>query len=247
MSQLEAHMIEPIRQFMHHKMRMDITAQEFSAGYGFADLVGAALCAHSCQTRKEMGLDVPLDHRHIVQVLLALRSKRRTSLAYILQRVAISESTLRNKVLPQMDKLGLIGRDSDAHVRLISTPPKPAKHVVAVEAKQTKWRDAILQARRYTFFANQTYVAVWSKTAPRVDKALLYRHRIGLISVELNGGCSISIEAPSINPRAANMNRLCAEYLYRQALDLGTLGKGGDDEKLNCRGCRFFCVNGRRD
>jgi hypothetical protein len=90
-----------------------------------------------------------------------------------------------------------------------------------------------LQARRYTFFANQTYVAVWSKTAPRVDKALLYRHRIGLISVKVSGECSILIEAPSINPRAANMNRLCAEFLYRQALDLGTLGIGIGTERLN--------------
>ena len=235
MSQLEAHMIEPIRQFMHHEMRMDITAQEFSAGYGFADLVGATLCEQGCQTRKEMGLEVPLDHHYIVQVLLILRLKRRTSLEYILRRVAISESTLRKKVLPQMNKLGLIERDADAHVRLVSTPPKPARHVIAVEAKQTKWRDAILQARRYTFFANQTYVAVWSKTAPRVDKALLYRHRIGLINVELNGECSILIEAPRINPRAANMNRLCAEFLYRQALDLGTLDIGSITKRSVCR------------
>jgi hypothetical protein len=155
MTSQEADMIEPIRRFMLDHLRMDITAQEFSAGYGVADLVGAALCDEGCELRKQNGLEVALDHHHVVQVLLALRSDRRTSLPYILRRVPLSESTLRTRVLPHLHRLGLIERE-DGYVRLIFTPPKPAKRVVAVEAKQTRWREAILQARRYTFFANQT-------------------------------------------------------------------------------------------
>ena len=223
MNYLEAEMIEPIRRFMQHQLQMDIIAQEFSAGYGVADLVGAALCEEGCELRKEKGLEVALDH-YIVQVLLALRSEGRTSLPYILRRVALSESTLRRKVLPQLDKLGVIERYDDGYVRLLFTPPKPARHVVAVEAKQTRWRDAILQARRYTFFADQTYVAVWAKTATRVDKALLYRHRVGLIAVEPNGDCTAAVEAPRLSPRAVDMNRFCAEFLYGLALRSDTLG-----------------------
>lgn len=221
MNYLEAEMIEPIRRFMQHQLQMDIIAQEFSAGYGVADLVGAALCEEGCELRKEKGLEVALDHHYIVQVLLALRSEGRTSLPYILRRVALSESTLRRKVLPQLDKLGVIERYGDGYVRLIFAPPQPAKHVVAVEAKQTRWRNAILQARRYTFFANQTYVAVWAKTAARVDRALLYRHRVGLIAVEPDGECAIVVEAPRLSPRALDMNRLCAEFLYGLAIRSG--------------------------
>ena len=222
MRSLEAHMIEPIRRFMLDHLRMDITAQEFSAGYGVADLVGAALCGEGCGVRKEKGLEVALDHPYIVQVLLALRSAGRTSLPYILRRVAISESTLRTKVLPHLDRLGVIERE-DGYVRLIFTPPKPARHVVAVEAKQTRWRDAILQARRYTFFADQTYVAVWARTAARVDKSLLYRHRVGLIAVEPNGDCRILAAAPKVSPRDANMNWLCVEFMYGLALRSGSI------------------------
>ena len=218
MSLLEAQMIEPIQRFMQRQLQMDITAREFSAGYGIADLVGAALCDKGCELRKDRGLEVALDHHHIVQVLLVLRSNGRTSLPYILRRVALSESTLRTKVLPQLKRLGVIERYEDGYVRLIFAPPKPAKHVVAVEAKQTKWRNAILQARRYTFFADQTYVAVWARTATRVDKALLYRHRVGLIAVEPDGDCFIMVDAPIVNPRENNMNRLCAEFLYGLAI-----------------------------
>lgn len=217
MTSQEADMIEPIRRFMLDHLRMNITAQEFSAGYGIADLVAAELCDEGCDRRRAQGLEVALDHYYTVQVLLALHSDRRTSLPYILRRVALSESTLRTKVLPQLDKLGLIERE-DGYVRLVFTPPKPAKNVIAVEAKQTRWRDAILQARRYTFFADQTYVAVWAKTAARVDKALLYRHRVGLVAVEPSGDCSIVAVAPKVKPREINMNRFCAEFLYGLAL-----------------------------
>jgi hypothetical protein len=221
MSYLEAQMIEPIRRFMQYQLQMDIVAHEFSAGYGVADLVGAALCDKGCEVRKAKGLQIALDHHHIVQVLLALHSEGRTSLPYLLRRVSFSESTLRSKVLPKLDKLGLIERDGDGYVRLVFAPPKPARHVVAVEAKQTRWRDAILQARRYTYFANQTYVAVWAKTSSRVDKGLLYRHRVGLLSVEPNGNCSIVVEAPRVSPRVSDMNRFCAEFLYGLALRSG--------------------------
>jgi hypothetical protein len=139
-------------------------------------------------------------------------------LPYILRRVAFSESTLRGTVLPQLDKLGVIERYGDGYVRLIFAPPKPARHVVAVEAKQTRWRDAILQARRSTFFADQSYVAVWDKTVKRVDKTLLYRHRVGLIAVEPNGDCAIVVNAPRVNPRESSMNRFCSEFLYGLAL-----------------------------
>ena len=225
MSYLEAQMIEPIRRFMLDHLQMDITAREFSAGYGVADLVGAVLCGEVCEQRKEKRLEVALDHHHIVQVLLALRSEGRTSLPYILRRVALSESTLRRKVLPQLDKLGVIEYCGNGYVRLIFAPPKPASRVVAVEAKQTRWRDAILQARRYTFFADQSYVAVWAKTAARVDKGLLYRHRVGLIAVEPDGDCSIVVDAPKVCPRETNMNRFCAEFLYGLALRSGRIGE----------------------
>jgi hypothetical protein len=217
----EADMIEPIRRFMLDQLRMDITAQEFSAGYGVADLVGAALCDEGCELRKQNGLEVALDHHHVVQVLLVLRSDRRTSLPYILRRVPLSESTLRTRVLPHLHRLGLIERE-DGYVRLIFTPPKPAKRVVAVEAKQTRWRDAILQARRYTFFADQTYVALWAEAATRVDRGLLYRHRVGLIAVQSDGDCRIIAHAPKMSPRETNMNRFCAEFLYGLSLRSGT-------------------------
>lgn len=218
---LEAQMIDPVRQLMLEQMQLDVIVQEFSAGYGFADLVGGKLCNESCQSRAAMGLDLALDHRHLVHVLLSLSQENKLSMGALLNQVTISESTLRNKVFPHMKRLGLIERDTDGDIKLITAPPKPTQGVIAVEAKQTRWREAILQARRYTFFADQTYIAVWSKTVNRIDRELLKIHNIGLISVETESA-EILIEAPRMTPREAVMNRFCAEFLYGYALNSGS-------------------------
>lgn len=218
MRQLECHMIEPIRCLMYRDMNLDVVDQEFSAGYGIADLIGAALCRTSCQERKKLGIEKAFDRRLLVDVLMVLRVGKRISLTYILNKVAISESTLRQKIIPVLAKFGLITKDSNDYIRVLLQPPNPVKRIVAIEVKQTKWKEAILQARRYTFFANQTYVAVWNDIVRLVDKSMLYRHRLGLIGVEKNTA-EILIEAPLRNPREVRMNRFCAEYLYGQVLN----------------------------
>lgn len=209
-------MIEPIRLLLQAHLGLDVTAEEVSAGYGIADLVGASLNQECCLRRAELGLDFPLD-RHAVQVLTVLKSDTRTSFDYLLKRTALSESTLRRQVLPRLVSRGLVQRYADGFLSRVIELPKPSKHIVAVEAKQTRWRDAILQARRYTFFADRTYVAVWNGTARLVDRHLLYRHRLGLIGVEPEGA-EIIVEAPVREPRSSVMSQFCGELLYGQAI-----------------------------
>ena len=59
-------------------------------------------------------------------------------------------------------------------------------HVVAVEAKLSRWRDAILQAESYLQFANQSFVALPSILATNNDKLLRQcRERgVGVLGVE---------------------------------------------------------------
>ena len=212
-------MIEPVRILMREEMGLDVITKEFSAGYGIADLVGGSMCKANCRTRSAMGVPIPIDHKHFVEVLFALRPGVRRSIAYLMNRISFSESTLRTKILPKMETYALIEREGNSHVRLLAAPPWPTKRIVAIELKQSRWREAIIQARRYTFFADQTYVAVWNGTLGLVDQKLLYRHRIGLIGVEPDGA-EVFFEAPKRKPRDPKMNRYCAEFLYRKALYL---------------------------
>jgi hypothetical protein len=222
---LEAHMIEPLRELMTHELHLDVISEESSAGYGVADLVGAKICENKASRRRAIATEETIGHRLLVKVFLAVRTNGRTSIRSILNRVAISESTLRKSILPQLAGAGIIERFTDGYVRLVCEIPNPMKEVIAVEAKQTKWRAAILQARRYTFFANKSYVAVWNGTARLVDRSLLYRHRLGLIVVEPDSA-KVLVEAPDRNPRKPEMHRYCAEFLYGRLLQQESKGQG---------------------
>ena len=199
---------------MQTAMGLDAIIEEFSAGYGTADLVGAKFCARSCQVRQKAKIHAPIDHHHWIEVLLALTRSKRMSYDSLQRHITFSDITLRKTVLPALAALGLVQRDKEGFVCLLKNPPSPAKEIVAVELKQKRWREAILQARRYTFFADRTYVAVWNGTAELVDRRSLYRFRLGLIGVEQDHA-EILVEAPRRRPRQEKMHRYCAEFLFR--------------------------------
>jgi len=206
---------------MRNGMGLEIIAEEFSAGYGIADLVGARISHENCQSRQDLGLTLPIDHQHLLEVLLLLRLGVRRSCAHLMKNISFSESRLRRTVIPQLQSYGLVNYDKDDYLRLLIDPPMPIENIVAVEAKQTKWKTAILQARRYSFFADQSYIAVWSEVASAVDREMLYRHRLGLISVD-DHGANVLYAAPVRKPREPKMSRYCAEYLYQQILAYST-------------------------
>lgn len=214
---LEIQMIEPVSSLMYNHMGLEIITKEFSAGYGIADLVGGLKCKDNYIIRKKNGFSDPIDQHQIIEVLLILKPGIKRSINYISKRISFSESTLQKKILPKMSSQGLIKREINNFVRLLFEPPYPMKRIVAIELKQTKWREAIIQARRYTFFANQTYIAVWNGTASHVSHSLLKKHKIGLIGVE-NNSALILYEAPYRKPRNSKMNRFCAEFLYKKSL-----------------------------
>jgi predicted RNA-binding protein with PUA-like domain len=208
-------MIEPIRHLMRNEMLLDVVVQECRAGYGIPDLVGAAISKRGCELRRKSGLPGALDHHHLVEIVLILRPGLRRSFEYLSKRVSFSESTFFRKVLPQLRAYGVVEIHRDGYVQLSAEFPNPTDYIVAVEAKQNRWRQAILQARRYRYFAEEAYVAIWKDAAARVDKALLRRHRLGLIQVE-NDGAEIIVEAPRLRPRNPSMNRYCAEIMFAQ-------------------------------
>ena len=216
--QFEVHMVEPVRLLMQTAMGLDLIVEEFSAGYGTADLVGAKFCARSREVRRRAQVQTPIDHHHWVEVLLALRRNERVSFDSLQRRITFSDATLRRTVLPEMAALGLVERDEDGYICLLKNPPSPAREIVAVELKQKRWREAILQARRYTYFADRTYIAVWNGTVELIDRRLLYRFRLGLIGVERDSA-QVLIEAPRRKPRQEKMNRYCAEFLYSNLQD----------------------------
>lgn len=206
----------PICNLMRKHLGVNIIAEEFSAGYGVADIVGGSMCQQSHVERIARGFASPLDQKQLLEVLLILKHKNRYSPEQLSQYISFSTNLLKRKILPQMVAYNLITFDNHGYIHLLEAPPQPTKNIIAIEAKQIRWVEAILQARRYTFFANQTYVAVWHDKAKLVDRKLLYRHRLGLIGVGRKSA-ELLINAPYRIPRQLVMHRYCSEALYRIA------------------------------
>jgi len=77
--------------------------------------------------------------------------------------------------------------------------------LVAIEAKITRWREALAQAHRYRAFADRTYVALPSEIIDRTEAIGECAHRmgIGLIAVT-STSASVILESPSVVPRTAD-------------------------------------------
>ncbi len=81
-------------------------------------------------------------------------------------------------------KIGLLRRGAGGSVQIGSTWGRSFQ-MIAIEAKLTRWRDALEQAREYRLYANQSYVAL-----PEASVPMARRHRkdfeaagVGLLSV----------------------------------------------------------------
>jgi len=209
-------MIAPIRDAIANHHGLDVWVQEYRSGYGIADLVGMVMSKPSYQMREQGAQRLPLDNRWLMEVLLQLSPKKGLTFETLVRRVALAPSTLRNKVIRVLSGRGLVVERGGRYC-LTARLSNPAAEIVAVEAKIDRWPRAILQARRYRLFAQRSYVAVAMHVVPRVDRWLLYRHRIGLIGVE-DAEARIIIEAPRSAPRDICAHRVCAESLYSQAL-----------------------------
>jgi hypothetical protein len=106
--------------------------------------------------------------------------------------------------LRALERFGVLRRSGDGVLVLRRGALPKRAHVVAVEAKLRRWREAVGQAAAYLSFANQSYVAlpdsiVHENEALRAAAAAL---RIGVLSV---GAESVTVArtAPHHRPRSA--------------------------------------------
>lgn len=90
------------------------------------------------------------------------------------------------EVLDRFERRNLVKRRSRGVYSLCRASIPNHVEVIAVEAKLTRWREAVMQAKRYTHFANQVYVALPQATIENVFLPLLEEcseYGLGLLSV----------------------------------------------------------------
>jgi hypothetical protein len=147
---------------------MDILAANTTAA-----LKSCKRCEMLVFSHVSIGATIP----DLVIVRHPLRDTRRIRLsdfeawivAELWSRGALRESTITRRLytrserthvaLQKLERLGVIERTPRGAYTLRTTP-SPKTEVVAIEAKLTRWRDAIEQARDYLRFSTASYVAL---------------------------------------------------------------------------------------
>jgi hypothetical protein len=88
-------------------------------------------------------------------------------------------------------------------------------HISAIEAKLTKWWDAIEQAERYLSFANHAYIAMPADTFDRVDDIITEceARGLGALAVTSEGYVSMVAEPRDTTPQTPEWVRLVSSVV----------------------------------
>ncbi len=143
----------------------------------------------------------------------------------------LTDATIARRLYSQVDRItprlralerrGVIEQPSDGVWVVRRKTILKRTRVVAVEAKLSRWRDAVQQAVSYLAFANQSYVALPRAIAERNDalREACWKGRVGLALVEPRR-VTLALIAPTHHPRTADRVWLLSRalpHLVRQS------------------------------
>lgn len=172
----ESELVAKIEKLLQKKFSTELTFREISAGYGIADLVFAP--SETCNIIDRE----PITHFGTLKFFLGLGRKHYSidelySLAPYVPQQDVRKSIsflLSNGYLKQS-----AGGKFQKNQILIKN--EPIQKIIAIEAKLTDYRSGIVQARRYQYFADQSYLAILKSASRHIDTASLLTSGIGLI------------------------------------------------------------------
>jgi hypothetical protein len=129
----------------------------------------------------------------IVAALISGRSLRDVTIA----RQLYSRVERIAPRLKALERLGIVRQSTEGVFALRRGALPRAAHVIAVEGKLRRWREAIAQATCYLAFANQAYVALPKQIIEKNDSlhSAAISARVGLLAVS-PGGVEIMRPAP---------------------------------------------------
>ncbi len=97
------------------------------------------------------------------------------------------------KFLRELEALGYVKIEGN-YVTSVKKIDAVTKNLIAVEAKISDWKAGLEQALRYKQYANEVYIAISSEFVDKVDKELLKKKNIGLMSVS-DGKLKVPVKA----------------------------------------------------
>lgn len=172
----EAELVTKIEKILKEKFKTDLTFREISAGYGIADLVIAPSEMSGFINRE------PITHFGTLKLFLELTRKRYSLEELYVLVPHIPRSNAQKSITFLLNNGYLIREPDGRYVKSdISSKNEPIQKIIAIEAKLTDYRNGIIQAKRYQYFADQSYLAILKSASKHIDTESLLRSGIGLI------------------------------------------------------------------
>ena len=192
----EADMLSPLQEYATVVVPGDVDSSddvdwrvlfEVPTVNGVVDVLYAAFDEQAVNYRRQAGLAPIIQwHELLVFAALQLSARRPIILADLALRVGMTPTGLRRGALSRLAASGHIELvDGDSVISKWSYR-LPTRALIAVEAKRLDWRRAVSQARRYTSFADRTFIAIEPTAAVRAQKQrkIIESSGIGILSVD---------------------------------------------------------------
>jgi hypothetical protein len=194
---------------------------EVDLGFGIADVVRMAPNRDNIEKRNRHQLTTPITSVRGIRVLNLISATRPTSVTQLLNRIDISETYLRNRILRDLASRRYIERvDRDRFIRIRDYYPV-TDTILAIEAKLTDWQKGALQAKRYQLFSHYSFLALPERFLHRVDLAFLKMLNVGLLSV-----CKDLVKEVLVPKRNIRLNKemfyLCNEFFLPKLFSRST-------------------------
>lgn len=209
----EKMLVEKLERILKREFGTNLAFHEFSAGYGIADLVFAPNFSFNKRTVDR----TPLTSFGSLQMLLSLENERPYAFEDILNAFPhLNAVEIKKQMRPLISNEYLTRVDDLTYIKTPGADFNPIKKVIAIEVKLNDHRGGLVQARRYQYFADESYLAILKEAERNIDFEEFNRHNIGLILFDqkTNG---VEIQ----QPRGANANYEDTVSLFAKEMMLG--------------------------
>jgi hypothetical protein len=197
----EKKLVSKLDKILKKEFGTNLSFHEFSAGYGIADLVFAANFSFSKRAMRR----VPLTNFSTLNVFLNLDEYKTYSFTDV---VAIFPHLREAEIKKQINfliKNGYLKKISGNKFKknIGSKSLSPIKKIIAIEVKLSDHKGGLIQARRYQYFADESYLAILKEAQKNINVDEFNLHNIGLILFDSKTN-TIEIKYPKSNNSICN-------------------------------------------
>jgi len=196
-----------------------LTKKELGVGYGVADLVLLKIDPKKTALRYENKQFKPLlneSYFKVFQYLPDIKEKKEPiSINKLIRKTELSDSFLKYKILKKLKKdKYIIEKGNNLYYKVNGWVPL-AKEIIAIEAKLKDWKRGFYQANRYKAFADKTYLAIPSNISHLVNRDMLRKHNVGLITLDVDANKKRTLIVPKKkNPLNADKRNFAVEFFW---------------------------------